>query len=98
MALCCVRDRLALQILFSGPSTAACSPHGVAPPGEEVSSLSGPSRPLMDVSVKNSKNQDELALDSNSKEKSNRFTSPSPRIKALHLDFADSLLKQNIYE
>ena len=43
--------------------------------------------------LKNSKNQGELALDSNSKEKSNRFTSPSLRIKALHLDFADSLLK-----
>lgn len=95
--LCCVRDRLALQILFSGPSTAACSPHGVVPPGEEVSSLSGPSRLLTDVCVKNSKNQDKLALDSNNKKKA-RFTSPSPRIKALHLDFADSLLKQNIYE
>ena len=67
--LCCVRDRLALQILFSGPSTAACSPHGVVPPGEEVSSLSGPSRLLTDVCVKNSKNQDELALDSNNKKK-----------------------------
>lgn len=52
-------------------------PHSVAPPGEEVGSLSGPRRPLVDVCVKNSKNQGELALDSNSKEKSNRFTSLS---------------------
>ena len=47
----------------------------------------------MDICVENSKDQEQLALDSNSKEKRS-FISPSLKIKVLHLDFAtaDSLL------
>lgn len=66
-----VRNRALLRQGQAGPANPVlwaqhCSlfPHGVVPPGEEVSSLSGPSRLLTDVCVKNSKNQDELALDS----------------------------------